>query len=529
MAYNTFTVGLNLAEFPFISDFFARSVMVPQLDIPPRVTRTNDVGSVESRNPELAQHLYAQNVMPATEGLMSVGYVQLLAAIPGATDFDQVITLRDEDENNFLFAPAGGKNYIMTALSGTWAPHSSFVATPGSLVTRAYVNGRTFVCYESQRVLEYDFATDTLNTAVIVGLPAQAEGISASNNYMLAWVGLEVHWSSLIDPLDMVPSIQTGAGFAIPQDVKGPIRSIVPISGGFIIYTTKNAVAALYTNNARAPFVFKEVSNTGGILDPEQISLDATVGFHYGWTSNGLQKITANTSEPVSGAASDFLAGRILETFDTITNLLTVQRLTTNVHVKVTHVSGRYLVVSYGKDVGATPQLFSHAIVFDTVLKRWGKLLVDHSDCFTYPYPTIPGVITQSPHKQSLAFLQADGTILQCVLDYRDQQDVGVLILGKFQLVRQKNITFQTCEFESLIDAYPPDVYLLVSLDGRNMGTPQQLQVIKDNGNYKKYGAPAYSGTGAAPARSGVSLCLLVKGTFELAANILTVTQSGNR
>lgn len=529
MSFNTFTAALNIAEFPFVSNFLQRPILIPGLDIPPRVPRS-DTGTFESKNPELPMHFFVQNVLPSVEGLMSIGYQQIVAAIPGTTDFDQVIVLRDFDENNFLYVPAAGKNYIFRADVGNWVATNSFSAA-GGRVTRAFVNGRTFVCFEKQGIFEYDSAANTFLPVTTTGLAAaDIEGISASSNYLLAWVNsIEIHWSSLVDPLDFVESIFTGAGFQIPQDVRGPIINIVPISGGFIAYTTKNAVAALFTNNTRAPWVFKEISNTGGIIDPEQVSLEATLGFHYAWTSAGLQKITANLAEAVGGGISDFLAGRILETFDSTANTLTVERLTSEqFHVKISYVSGRYLVISYGKHT-SIPQTYSLALVFDTVLKRWGKLAVEHVDCFTYPYPNIIGQVTESPPKQSLAFLQKDGTVLLAVMDYRTKEDAGVLFLGRFQLARQRTITFQAVEFENLIQDYPPNVYLYLSDDGRNLGTPQQLQVLSDSGNYKKYGAPSYSGSGAAPRRTAKSFAVLIKGTFELSASMFTVTIHGTR
>jgi hypothetical protein len=253
MSYDTYTIALNVAEFPFVSEFFQRSITLPGLDVPPRVPKT-DLGTFESKTPELIQHFYAENVMPTAEGLMSVGFRQIIPGIVGATDFDEAITLRDVDENVFIYSPAMGKNYIYREDAGVWGSKNSFIAAPNTLVSRAFVNGRTFVGFQRQNVYEYDTAADTFLPVALTGINVlDIDGISASNNYLLAWSNIQISWSSLIDPTDFIASIFTGAGFATPQDVRGPIRNIVPISGGFIAYTTRNAVAALYTNNARAP------------------------------------------------------------------------------------------------------------------------------------------------------------------------------------------------------------------------------------------------------------------------------------
>lgn len=526
MSFESFTAVLNATDFPFVSDFFQRAIIVPGIDQPPRVPRPL-LGDVSNINAELGQHFYAQNLMPTAEGLMSVGYSQLVPGIPGNTDFDQVITLRDANENNFLFVPASGKNYIFTANSGAWNATSSFVPVAGSsLVTRAYVNGRTFICYQRDSIREFNVGTGLFNPVAFTFPPGLGIGnidvIGASNNYLLWASNITVGWSSLIDPTDLNPSILTGAGLAIPQDVKGPVRAIVATAGGFILYTTKNAVAALFTNNARAPFVFREVSGAGGLQTSEQVSLEASLKEQYAWTTAGLQKISINTTEVMSAAATDFIAGRILETFDLSTLFLTVERLTADMKVKIAFVAGRYLVISYGKSI--SPQLYTHALVFDTALKRWGKLRVDHVDAFEYPYPNLIGFVTTTPPKQSLAFLQNDGTVQLLLMDYRTRQDQGVLLLGRYQLVRQKYATFQTVELESVQQTYPPNAYLLVSPDGKNNNAPAPLTLLSDGGTIKRYGAPS---NGA--ARTGKNLSLLLTGRMELTTALFTLTRHGNR
>jgi len=525
MTFQTFTVALGAAKFPFVSDFLQRTVIIPGLDAPPRLPK-NVSGESESANYEIAKFFYCQNVLPTADGLRSVGYAQQVPALVGTSDFDQVITLRDFDENNFLLSPARGKNYIYRQDVGEWVSTNPFGGWTGDLVTRGYVNGRTFVCYEGYDVFEYDEGANTFLPVAITGLTASdIDGISASQNYLIAWSGITIYWSSLIDPTDFTPSILTGSGSSIPQDVKGTIRAIVPIAGGFVVYTTKNAVVALYTNNSRAPFVFREISNAGGVQSPEQVSIEASAGYHYAWTTNGLQKVSTTVAEHVTDAeVTDFLAGRILETFDLPTLTLTTERLFANLLVKLSYISGRFLVISYGKT--ATP--YTHAIVYDFDLGRWGKLQINHVDAFQYPYPNLIGQVTDTPPKQSIAFIQQDGTILLLVMDYRIAEQVGVLYLGKFQLVRQRTVTFQTLEVENLIQAYPPNVYMLLSYNGKTLADPAQLQLLVDDSIYQKFGAPLPNGIVGAP-RTGKSISFLITGTFELNAVMPTLTTHGNR
>lgn len=532
MSFESFTALLGAKDFPFVSDFFQRPIVIPSIDQPPKLPRPL-TGDVDNTNTELAQHFYVQNMMPTAEGLMSVGYGQITPGLVGPTDFDQVITLRDSDENNFLFCPARGKNYIYTANSGTWKSYVPFVDWAEDLVSRAYVNGRTFICYQRHSMHEYVVGTDTFNTVPFSYPPGfdvtKIDCIGASNNYLLWSSGITIGWSSLVDPTDLVPNIQTGAGFAIPQDVKGPIRGIVATAGGFLLYTTKNVVAAMFTNNARSPFIFREVSGAGGIQNTEQVSIEASLKEQYAWTTAGLQKININSAENLSAAATDFLGGKVFESFD-LTNLtLTLERLNVDLKVKVAFISNRYLVISYGKGT-SVPQIYTHAIVLDTALKRWGKLRIDHTDSFFFPYPNLLGTVSQTPPKDAVAFLQRDGTVQLMIQDYRIRQDQGVLLLGRFQLVRQKRMTFQSCELENNIQAYPPNAYLMLSQDGKTLAAPQKLELVMDSGILKKYGAPTVTDdTAAAPARTGVNVSLLFVGRIEATTVGLNFTRHGSR
>jgi hypothetical protein len=185
-------------------------------------------------------------------------------------------------------------------------------------------------------------------------------------------------------------------------------------------------------------------------------------------------------------------------------------------------------VVSYGKP-SSDPQLYTHALVYDLGLKRWGKLRIDHVDCLTYPYPNLLGVVSETPPKRSLGFLKSNGQIDLLIMDYRERQNMGVLLLGRYQLVRQKFMTFQTLELEGGHQAHPSSIYLIVSADGKNNGAPQQLSLLVDGNRIKKYGAPAPANGSHAAIRTGMNISILAKGTFEYSTAVFTTTRHGNR
>lgn len=544
-----FTSALNSAEFPFVSSFQGRTVVKPELD---NNIKTNQAfyGTQESANYSIPMLMYCENVLPLGEGIQSVGYEQLIAGLPGADDFDQAITLRDEDENNFIFVPAGGKNYIYRGDTGVWASTNP-ISAEGRAVSRAYVNGRTFICYSGLGIYEYNSSTGVFGKLTLTGLTdAEVTSIGSSNNYLIAATKITVYWSSLIDQTDFVPSILTGAGFSIPQDVKAEITAVIGTAGGFIIYTARNAVAAIYTNNIRAPFSFREISNAGGIESYEQVTSESTSGPQFAWTTGGLQKIVPQGADTISGRANDFLAGGRWEYWDPVNKRLVRQPGGgTEFAVKVTYIASRFLVVSYSVDSTDT---YQYALVFDTVLERWGKLKIDHTDCFFYPYPnvgpdpayedltatsyedfgavtyeglTLGGVRSRTPSKRTLAFLQSDGTVQLTLMTYeKTVAQQGVIVLGRFQLARAETTTLHAVELEggySTQGTTEPliTVTALSSQDGKNLDEAHPLLLVTSTEEYQEYDCRVH----------GKNFALVVEGTFALNTCLLEITNDGSR
>jgi len=548
MAKQRFKGALNSATLPMISVLQTRTVVQPQLDINVRTPRNpnNTEGYTDYSIPQV---LYVENAVPSGEGFTSVSFETEVLGVPGASSFDQAIILRDADENNFVLSPAGGLNYIYTK-GGAWVSETPITIAPGSLITRAYVNGRTFVCYEGQGIYEYDTGTQTYIHRTITGLAdADVRGIGSSSNYLLAFGKLVVNWSSLVDPLDFVPSLTTGAGNAIPQDVKGEITAVLGISGGYIVYTAKNAVAGVYTNNSRAPFTFKEVNNAGGIDTYEQVTSEQNAGPHFAWTTSGLQKITIQGAEPISAEVNDFLAGRMWESYDFATHELTQHYSSSpEFKVKLTYISSRWLIISYG--TGSNFGLYNYALVYDTILKRYGKIKLDHVDAFFYPYPVGAEQLTyeelagqsyadlqigynqllgwsgENPlSKSAVAFLQADGTVRLMKMAYHKQQDTqSVVIFGKFQMVRASMMTMQQFDLESVAprSSYPePEykVYVATSYKGYAIDKVEEMRLLSYVPGHGRY----------AKRSAGLNFNVIVEGTFSLTAYMMEVTLDGDR
>lgn len=564
MAVQRFRLPLQNARFPLISTQAARAVCVPQLD---GVSRTPQsfAGVPDTLDYNTAQIIYGENFMPAGTGIKSVGYHTLVPATE-EVDFDSVFSLRDADENFVLFSPASGQNYVLDSDTGTWTGETveeiwTLTLATGYLpsdskVTYAYVDGKTFVCYSRLKsttdvdmsIMLWDAASQTLtpSTAVLANMPfavGEIDGISSSSGYLLVWSGLEVAWAPFNGTaFDFNPYANgefTGSGRQIPEDVQGNITAITGISGGFIIFTTRNAIASSYNSQSiQAPWVFREIPGAGGAATYEQLTVESSLGATYAYTTAGMQLLTLNSSKLVFPDVSDFITNRKLERYDSVLHELIPGAASIDFFVKVTAVGNRYIVISYG----SYPGTYSFALVWDLALERWGKLRVTHRDCFYYMQsPTAEGLTysmlsetsyagtapdtysdmsatqdipSAAPH--ALAFLLASGSIL--VADWsatpRDTVDDAIVIIGRIQLSRSSNVQFNLVEVEGLRDG---EVELAPSYDGRTLSTPEILTPIAQTGDYLRAG--------------GMFDCknfnLHVEGTFNLSTVIIEGTPSG--
>ncbi len=586
MAVARYRIALNNARFPLVSTWGERAVVTPSNDSAGKTPRQYQ-GSDENIDFNVAQVLYGENFVPVSNGLKSVSYVRQIAPTV-ATDFDQIFPLRDADENTVLYSPAGGNNYVYDSGVGAWATDTTAALlaaegyvvaslsthTPGSAaVTRAYVDGKTFVCYSrlgcrvsasptgapthDGSLFFWDPATkelvsllDAVAGALVTNLPipvGEIDGVSSSNGYLLMWSGLTVYWApfngTAFDYSLYANGEVTGAGNQIPEDIKGPITALVPVSGGFIIFTTKNAVAAFYNaNNFASPWIFKPIANAGGVSSFEQTTDDSNLGSIYAYTTGGLQKITLNSAESSFPDVTDFLGLRYLERFNT--GSLTFERgaVTTEFFVKTTFCGQRFLVVSYG----TFPGIYSFALVYDAELRRWGKLRIVHRDCFPYSYGTLDAPLTYAMlgdvsyeemgtttyegaiieggaltyPRQAVAFLLNTGEVKLAVMDMREQDpddtSEAFVLLGRHQLSRARLSTVHEAEVEGLVSG--GSVSVIRSIDGMNFYSSETGYLREQTQQYAEYGFDMVTGK---------NFTLYVKGQFYLSTIVLHATNDG--
>lgn len=568
MAVNRFKLALNNARFPLVSTHAQRAAFVPGLDSAPRTPRAF-VGGEESADYNTAQVIYAENVMPTAQGVHSVGYEQIIAPTVN-TDFDSIFALRDADENTVLYSPSHGQNYVYDDVVGAWSSDTiASIWAPTVLgtgsdpttskVTYAYVDGYTFVCYSRLKsndvtpvdmsIMVWDSATKSLipATSLITNIPFTAgtiDGISSSNGYLVMWSGLEIAWAPFngtsFDYTSYANGAYTGAGRQTPEDVQGPITAIINVSGGFIAFTTRNAIAASYSSQSIiAPWVFREIPDAGGLESYEQATVEGNLGAVVAYTSAGVQKLSLNSAQFVHPEVSDFIAGRNIERFLFDAISLYQGSTTLDFYTKLSAIGNRYIVVSYG----TFPGIYSFALVHDIALNRWGRLRMVHRDCFYYNYGIISGDLTyamlgdvpyDSPDlttyeattgfsnaltaaQHGLAFLKADGSVLRA--NWSDQlmdtQHEAAVVIGRIQLSRSRNVQFNRAEVEGLVDG---DIYVQPSYDGRTLGTSITLTTITAAEGFRIAGDMI----------DCKNFNLVVTGTFDLSTIILEGSPSGS-
>lgn len=504
MAQQVYRANLSAKTFPFLSENWGRSVIVPG----PDNTYNFKVASPEDQDKDagIPQIYYCHNVLPFGQGFQAIGFNTITSPIPGKTFATQFL-LRDAQDNKvYLGLTTDWNLYISYGL--TWV--YKMTLPPGSYLTTAYVSGKTYIWAIGVGCYYYDFSTAAFVSVTLTGLTvATILGIAPSFGYLIAWTKNSVAWSSTSDPTDFTPSLTTGAGGGGVEGAKGAITVCLPHTLGFMVYTTSNVVVAMYSGNARYPFQFREIVNSGGCASQELVSYDANTGNHYAYTTSGMQLISTQAGQTVFPELTDFISGQLFEDFDESTLTFSSTALLTTMAKKLTVVADRYIVLSYGISS------LTHALVYDMIQKRWGKLKIPHVDCFEFQL-TNPGVF-EIP-KQSLAFLQADGTIKIASFSLTASSASGCILLGKYQYVRARLLQLDQIDIEN-VHSSNFSLKVLTALDGKNGVFTTPTAGPGSVGLQKSYYTRAI----------GMNHSILCLGNFNLASLVLTFNVHGKR
>lgn len=367
---------LTQTSFPFNFNVLAGTVLVGD-------AWEQNLQGANAAELEVPQAYFMQNMLPITRGFGSVHYTRVAAEHTYPKYIDKLFQLYDVDGNLALYSTANGACLIYTATLGAW---TSFPLPDGAEfgeTSVAHLKGTSYVHIAGQGIFVYDFYTNTFDKQTAIGIfPEACDGIVAANQYLILWDKSYIYWSSPLAPLDFTIAQGLGGSSGILAN-RSRLLQCLPISDGFIAYTTKSAISATYTGNAYYPFKFNEIPNSAGVANTEHVAYDSTNEQHIAWTTSGFQAISIRGAQLVWPELSDAIGSNLFTAAAStgLPYLVFATRLST----KVTAVGNRYIVVSIKRTV---QQLnYSHAYVFDLALQRWGRIDVPHVDLFEYRAP----------------------------------------------------------------------------------------------------------------------------------------------
>jgi len=374
-----------------------------------------------------------------------------------------------------------------------------------------YMQGAAYFCISGVGIFRYNFEYASLDWLNVTGLDLEnLLGIAAAQGYLLAYSSDAIGWSSLTNAVDFTPSLITGAGGGSVEGARGPIRKVISSATGLYIFTAQNAVSAVFSQNTRYPFIFTTISNCGGLADTSLATEESEDSALYAFTTQGLQNISVKKATSGFTEAADFLTGQFFEDFDPSTFTFTRQALPSPLKKRLAFVSGRYLVISYGVDS------LTHAIVYDSSLKRWGKLKIPHVVAFEYGFFDAD---TADAAKRQLGFMAADGSIK--TVDFSASRAVGdsAMLLGRYQIVRSRMTQLVNVSLDGVNSADSFTLHDLPALNGVDYEPAVEGYLAEQGLGTREY----YF------RNTAMNHTLVCKGKFKINSLQLTVGTAGGR
>jgi hypothetical protein len=393
MSQSTLHANLTSKVFPFSSRELSSTVLVNRGGEQNRTILPGFDGEEPVQSFGICQAYFMRNVLPLMRGYTSAHFTRKIAAqTVSAQDCLDAFVLKSASGESVLLTPANGDMAVFNPQLGTWNANSlDGIVHPN--VTTTHLKGISYVAVAGLGLFTYNFESAELELQTITAIdPSKILGVCSAGSYLLLWTSDTVYYSSQITPLDFTPIPQAGGSTKILA-VKGQITCLLPISGGFIAYTDKNAVSAVLSGNASFPFVFDEIAGSAGVEKPSHVSHDSNRDRHVAWTSSGFQFVTVKRAEPIWADLSDSLARNIMvvpnpEQAD-FPDLQDIEEL----DIKLNVIGARYICVSIGDSIDLANN-FNFAYVYDATLDRWGRIDIPHTDIFEFASPDFQALLS---------------------------------------------------------------------------------------------------------------------------------------
>lgn len=522
----THRANLSAAIFPMTLADAGRSVINPQSDS--NYDRRVDP-SGEQKDAGIPQAIYLENVIPTANGYQSVGWSERLPLPPRSAGVGSLSAYKAfVVEDTVFLAREGTAGYVdvvsnVIGCTLTWqynAGATPLIPSPSSSTSIASVRGTNYYC---DRTSLFTFTIDPVTkqltftdvTGSVTGITvASIRYICSAYNYLIALHDDgTIYWSSTTTPTDFTASLVTGAGSETPgNDIDA--QFLIENPAGFIVFGTHGATLAQYTGNSRYPWKFTPIGNCGGYTYTYQVwgnkESAATYCIDNG---NKVRIISGGEAQLVAPEISTYLERKNYhDVFDTATD--TFSRSDPFNIKKIHYALDRYLLVSV---IEAGTSANSYAFLYDTLLQRYGKIKQDHQ--FVAANET---TVTFLPAKDWSVVPEEFPYTLSFDVYSADYVFAGVILLGKFQYIRDRLLQLEQVSVESATDAdvIPQNfsLTLLPSMDGKNFTTPVALTCTYAN---ELVTAPVH--------KTAKNHSILIKGAFDINTLQLEFNVTGDR
>lgn len=363
---------------------------------------SDDLGNtsfINSYDQEEKQPLpyWVENVMPTLNGVKTVAYSEKFKIplpekfLPFAPTklYTQVVYGANGEScilmlyNNYLL--------LYTLRTNAWVELAPTVSFDGLEPNVCKVKDVIYIFHKNLGIKRLDTINAALADVTLIGLEqGLIDSIGAVNNYLVVVIDSVIFWSTPTNSLEFTPilnQVNTGAGSSSIQGLKGVIIHSVAIGTSLLLFTNYHIIAMRMTGNSLNPWTFKEVQNSFGVATPRHVAINNS-GALYVWSSAGLQAVSDTEAVNVFPEITDFLKGGIIERRKAGSTFEIEKFQGLILDIRLAFVSGRFLCVSYG-----TAGLYEFVLVYDSGLKRWGKLAYNH-------YEIIEDVVMQAGFKR---------------------------------------------------------------------------------------------------------------------------------
>lgn len=403
MAQAKISINLSSAAFSFSPTFKGPSVIQGQLDQNYYQATAGFAGDTPQRGINIPQMYYCENTVPTAEGYRSVAYKFFIEPPETQEQFVKVITVFDGNASSALIGvTADRKLFIVSAFTdGLWEALELPVGygwDEATDITSTTINGIVALCLRGVGIFQILVPSSSLSHISITGLDEEdINGICSTAGYLVVWTDYIIYWSSTADPFDFVPSLITGAGSAQPVGLKGAIVLCKELSNGFIVYGEVSILSAAYSANLAFPWVFAPLQTSGGIRNADAVGYSNNMLNHFAYTSGGFIAVELHQAIPVFPELTDYIASGVNDVTTGLTSPLTSEFIGVDRTVRISSISNRYICVSVGTSIEGDLSTFdipqmTQSFVWDTQLKRWGRLLLDHAQVFEAPFAATPPV-----------------------------------------------------------------------------------------------------------------------------------------